>query len=440
MLDIDGVPYFPFKLISHGDEWQFVDPVAGHELDVNSSAYWLLGMCDGYRTWGEIVTELGQAYRVRPSEVVASAEPILLGLVQQGALWWRRRRMLFRPTPAPLAVLWNLTDRCNLACRHCVVGAGARTTPELPLETCHRLVAEFAQFGVQQLILSGGEPLMRRGFFDIAEHAAQLGLGLQIATNATLLDRGIAQRLARLGANAQVSLDGATPAVHDRFRGVPGAWAKAVAGARELKAAGVPFITAAAVTKHNLAEVPDLYALAAELGAQAFRILPFVPMGRGGTARTLEVTPDEMHGVVADLVRARENGGLPVVSMEFECTFRPPPGPADPEAAIGCGGATAYCTLTADGEVLPCNFFAGAQAENVNERDFAWIWQNSRFLNYFRSLTVSDIKGACQRCAWLADCRGSCIAASFSHGDIFQANCHCWVANPRPAPDSKRSA
>jgi radical SAM protein with 4Fe4S-binding SPASM domain len=302
---------------------------------------------------------------------------------------------------------------------------------------------ELAAFGVQQLILSGGEPLMRPDLIEIAEHAARQGLSLQIATNGTLISRQIANRLAAIGADAQVSLDGATPEVHDAFRQVPGSWARTVQGIRHLVTAGVPVMVAAVVTKMNAGQIPALYDLAAERGAHSFRILPFVPFGRGQAVRELELSPQEMRNVTDDLLQRRDQGGLPVVSMEFECTFSSPPQErAAPQTRIGCDGAVAYCTITSNGEVLPCNYFAGAEAYNVKEHRFAWIWENSRFLNYFRSLTVSDIRGACQDCAWLPTCRGSCIAANFAHGDVFQANCHCWLvaaeAMDSPTPCRER--
>ena len=437
MFDVDAIPCFPLKLTPDGDGWLIRNPITGAEHELNQTAYWLLRLCDGYCTWGEIVAELGRAYQASRAQVTALSEPLLRVLTDDGVLWWRRQRMHWWRLPPPTAVLWDLTAGCNLSCRHCVVSAGPSNPSnngELSLDECRRLADELAAFGVRQLILSGGEPLMRGDFFEIAEHAASRGLSLQIATNATLITERAAERLAAIGADAQVSLDGATPEVHDDFRQVPGTWKRAVRGIRHLVAAGVPVMVAAAVTKANVDQIPALYDLAADLGAHTFRILPFVPFGRGGTARELEVSPQEMREVTVYLRQRRDEGGLPVAPMEFECTFAPPSQErADPQTRVGCDGAAAYCTITSSGEVLPCNFFAGVEAENVREHNFAWIWENSRFLNYFRSLTVSDIHGACQSCAWLPVCRGSCIAPNFAHGDIFQANCHCWLVNATAA-------
>lgn len=430
MFDIDAVPSFFFKMIPDQDGWFIRNPLTENEHKLNRDAYWLLRLCDGKRTWNEIVEQLSQAYQTSNSQIAELSGPLVRQLFEEGLLWWRHQRMRRWRLPPPAAVLWDLTAKCNLRCRHCVVSADSSKSGELSLDECHKLVDDLAAFGVQQLILSGGEPLMRRDFFEIATHAASQGLHLQLATNATLVTKQIATRLTAIrGVDAQVSLDGATPEVHDDFRQVPGTWERTVRGIRNLVKTGVPVMVAAVVTKANIDQIPALYALAADLGAHTFRILPFVPFGRGGTARELEVSPEEMRDVTAYLYQRRNEGGLPVAPMEFECTFGPPPAKsADQQARIGCDGAAGYCAVTADGEVLPCNFFAGVEAENVRENNFAWIWEHSDFLNYFRSLTISDIDGACQECSWLPNCKGSCIAANFAHGDIFQSNCHCWVA------------
>jgi radical SAM protein with 4Fe4S-binding SPASM domain len=428
----DAVPYFPLQTIHNGDVWVVRDVVNGGEHELNDDAHRLLRLCDGCRTWGEIVAELTRVYQTGNAQVTELSEALLRELTDSGVLWWRQQPLEWqRPLP-PTAVLWDLTAACNLSCRHCVVSAGRSAEDELSLDECHQLTDELADLSIEQLILSGGEPLLRPDFFAIAEHAARRGLAQQIATNGTLVTKETARRLADIGVNAQVSLDGATAAVHDEFRQVPGTWKRAVRGIGHLVEAGVPVMVAAAVTKLNVQEIPALYDLAAELGAHTFRILPFVPSGRGATALELEVSPQEMQEVTVYLAGRQDEGALAVAPMEFECTLAAPPGDrADPRTRIGCDGARAYCTVTSTGELLPCNFFAGVEAGNVREHGFLWVWENSRFLSYFRSLTVSDLHDICRSCGWLSVCRGSCIAANLAHGDIFQSNCHCWVAEER---------
>lgn len=430
MINRKSVPYFPFSFVRENDVWVLHNPLFGIEEELNQVAYWVLKLCDGYRTLEEVATELSGAYGESEDEILRRIEPMLSQFTDEGLLWWRNRRMTWWRLPPPMAVLWDLTSSCNLRCRHCVVSAGPSCHDELSNEDCRRLIDEMSTFGVNQLILSGGEPMLRPDFFDIARYAASKGLSLQVATNGTLIDEGAAKELSRIGACAQVSLDASIPEIHDDFRQVSGSWDRTVQGIRQLVKEKVPITLASVVTSCNVDDIPQLYELAADLGVHTFRILPFVPSGRGDSIRDLEISPARMKELTGHLLEKKEEVGLDIAPMEFECTFSlPPEENTDKDTRLGCDGGVAYCTITSKGEVLPCNYFVGAEAENVKEKDFEWIWHNSRFLNYFRSLVVSDLHGECGECSWLSVCRGSCVAANFSHGDIFQSNCHCWLVH-----------
>ncbi|WP_340818348.1 PqqD family peptide modification chaperone [Methanolobus sp. WCC4] len=426
------VPYFPFRINKEDELWVIRNPLTGQENELNEAAFWMLKLCDGYRTLDEIINDISTAYRTDSDTAYAMSAPLLEKLTGDGVLWWRKGRLNYWKVPAPAGVLWDLTSRCNLRCKHCVVSAGEAGRDELSLDECHRLIDQFAEFGIGQLILSGGEPMVREDFFDIAEYATEKGLLIQVATNGTLIDESAAQRLASIGASTQVSFDSSEPAIHDDFRQHSGSWLRTKKGIEHLKKAGVPVTLAVTVTTMNIDDVPHIYEMAKDMGVQTFRILPFVPFGRGKYADELEVSPARMGELTEFLHSKRDEDGLNIAPMEFECTFSPPPEQGiDNDTRIGCDGAISYCTVNSSGEVLPCNYFSGADAENIREHDFRWIWDNSRFLNYFRSLKATDVKGSCQECSWLPVCRGSCIAANFAHGDMFQSNCHCWLVNEK---------
>lgn len=428
MYDTEKVPYFPFTFRYETGDWIIKNPLNKQERRINISAYRLLQHCNGSHTWGEIIHELSTKYQDSESSIHTHAEPFLSALTTEGMLWWSNQKIAWWPQPPPVFILWNITNRCNLRCLHCAVGSGAPGNDELSLEECKKFIDDAAAYGVNYLILSGGEPLVRRDFFSIADYAYEKGITFQLATNGTLITKEKARHLASLDACAHVSLDAVNPRTHDQFRQSSGAWKRTTEGIRHLVDAGVPVIVGAVVTRMNIREIPDLYRFSDQLGDVTFRILPFIPYGRGKDQQDLEVTPQEMRTLAATLLEMKKTMKNDLVSMEFECTFgETPEERPDPHSHIGCAGAISYCEVMADGSVFPCSFFDGVKTENIREIPFPWIWENSRFLNYFRSLTVSDIKGSCQKCNWLSQCRGSCIAANFIHGDIFQSNCHCWL-------------
>lgn len=163
-------------------------------------------LCDGYNKFDEIIIKLARNYQIDSEKVTDLVKPLLELLTGEGMIWWRSQRMQFWNFPPPMAVLWDLTSHCNLCCSHCDMSVGMPDNDELSLEESFHLIDDLANFRVQELILSGGEPLMRPDFLDIAQYAAGKVLILQIATNCTLITREIAGCLATIQASAQVSL------------------------------------------------------------------------------------------------------------------------------------------------------------------------------------------------------------------------------------------
>ena len=145
----------------------------------------------------------------------------------------------------PYVVSWNLTYRCNLACEHCYLDAGAAPLvstenfadrSELGTEECFRVIDEIATFAPECLtILTGGEPLLRRDILEIVQRAAERELWVVVGTNGVLITENVAQRLAEAGARGlSLSLDALDPDRHDGFRKVRGAWRNTVEGAEIL--------------------------------------------------------------------------------------------------------------------------------------------------------------------------------------------------------------
>lgn len=426
------VPYFPLKIEQQGDRWQVHNPVDEETYWLNDHGWYLLQLCNGYNTFDEIVQLISNQYRTSLQPCRDGINSILDPLTESGMIWWRKERMRWIRTPPPQSVFWELTWACNHSCLHCVVSGGKKDSRELMTEECKRLADELARLGLKSIAFSGGEPLLREDFFEIAEHVSRLGIATQIATNGTLVDEGVARQLKRLDFNVQITLNGSSPQTHDRFCGMENAYEKAVNGVTFLNRAGVPTTIATVATKANVSDIPDTVDTAIRLGAESFRLIPFIPSGRGKRNRELELEPTVMKELTQYLMARREEGDITITPMEFEHTFSEPPGGAvDPSVQLGCNGATTYCTIGATGEVLPCSYFSGVKAEDVRNKPFGWIWSNSRFLNYFRSLKVADIEGPCQTCRWLSVCRTGCRAANRAYGDLFGSNRHCWVACER---------
>jgi uncharacterized radical SAM superfamily Fe-S cluster-containing enzyme len=128
---------------------------------------------------------------------------------------------------APFLVVWDYTNLCNLKCKHCYANAGKFANDELTTEQKYEVVDQLDKAGVVAIAFSGGEPLMRKDLFEIASYTKEKGMYASIATNGTLISKGVAKKLKKIGIDyVEISLDHVNPVIHDRFRGVRGAWKK----------------------------------------------------------------------------------------------------------------------------------------------------------------------------------------------------------------------
>ncbi|MBY9004969.1 MAG: radical SAM protein [Candidatus Lokiarchaeota archaeon] len=428
--NLNYFPFFPIKFERNENKYFVKNPITGIHYGLNRDTFRLLNLCDGQHTYSEIISKLNRIYHTKPDRIVSKSKKILNILSDEGIVWSRRTSMKKWQLTPPNTIFWNLTNRCNLSCVHCAVSAGKSNKLELDLDESYQFIDEISKLGVQNIMFTGGEPMIDASkFFKIAEYARSHDLSLQLATNGTLITKRIALMLKKLSINIHISLDGATSMVHDKIRRISGAWEKTRSGIKHLREFDVQFLIATVVTKINIHQIPLIYEFAIKLGAQSFRIIPFIPFGRGRQIIDLEVDPKEMKELCINMRNREKKSKLQIKPMAFECLLYPPLEYSDSEGQIGCKGARHYCTLTSTGEILPCNYFIGVKADNIREHNFNWIWKNSNFLNYFRSLTNSDIQGKCQSCSWLSNCRGGCIAVNFAHKNIFQSNYQCWLNN-----------
>lgn len=317
---------------------------------------------------------------------------------------------------------WNVTKRCNLKCAHCYLGAGKPGKEELSTEEALGVIEQMGQAGTQLLILSGGEPLMRRDVFQLASHAAARGIAVVIGTNGLLMGTSTVQRLKEAGVRGVgISVDSLDASKHDAFRGVPGAWERAVRGLRRCIAAGVPALVQATAFPWNYREIPDLIEFASAEGAAGFTLYFLVCTGRGETLTDLAPEQyEEAQGWVIEgqaryphlMVRARcaphiirlaHQRGSPLVS------------------SAGCLAGTLYGRIGPEGQVTPCPYLP-MQVGNVRESSLAQIWADASLLRQLRS---PQLTGRCAACQFRRDC-GGCRARAFATtGDLWGEDPYC---------------
>jgi MoaA/NifB/PqqE/SkfB family radical SAM enzyme len=296
------------------------------------------------------------------------------------------------------SVSWNLTQRCNLECAHCYMSAhaGADTRGELSTEECRRVIDEIA--GVNPnvfLILTGGEPFLRKDLFEIAGYAAAKKFTTVFGTNGVLLREKEAKAMREhhvLGAS--ISLDSTDRAKHDAFRRSPGAWDGAIRATRVLTDEGLDFSLHMSVTDWNVAEVPAMIDLAKTLGAKVLNFFFLVRTGRGRDITDIDAAAYER--VLTYLAKTQGVGSGPPGFVQrmlgmaggpaapaFEDPWSTPVGHADgllirakcaphfrrilyelnPSSPLlknyahgSCPAGKYYCRITPLGEVTPCPY------------------------------------------------------------------------------------
>jgi len=198
----------------------------------------------------------------------------------------------------PFLVVWNFTNRCNLRCKHCYQDATEEfISRELTTSEALEAVDVMDEAGVAYVAMSGGEPLIRRDFFRVAERIKERELAFSLATNGTLLSKDTAEMLVDLDCLfVQVSLDGMREA-HDSFRGAR-CFDGVVEGIRNAVDSGMTVGVSMAVTRHNIDDVGGVIDLTEELGADIFMHYNFIPVGRGMDITDQDISPEEREALL----------------------------------------------------------------------------------------------------------------------------------------------
>jgi len=346
---------------------------------------------------------------------------------------------------APLVVVWNYTNLCNLRCRYCYQSAGKSLEDELSFEEKIELINQMVEANVAFLAFSGGEPIMEKRFFDVLKYASQF-MHTSIATNGTLLaDKRLVDRIAECGArNVFVSLDGASAETHDFIRG-EGSFEKTIAGIKNLVAneklhVGINMV----VTRRNLHEVPLVLELARDLGVNSFSHYNFIPTGRGKEDYEDDLTAEEREellNLLFDWHMKREETGLNIISTSpiyariiYDRTGGESSGlfhyTTDKAMAIkgiisyagGCGAGRVYAAVQPNGKVTPCVFMPDVIIGDVREERFVEIWRNSELCKKMvdrdhYNFVCPDYKYVC----------GGCRARAYAYGDILGADPKCVI-------------
>ncbi|RJQ51005.1 MAG: radical SAM protein [Actinobacteria bacterium] len=304
-----------------------------------------------------------------------------------------RRRQTGEATP--LEVTLELTHRCNLHCVHCFLD-GSRQADDLDTEQVKSVLDQLADAGTVAVAFTGGEALLRRDFLAVAEHAQRRGLFHSVQTNGTLLGKETVRGLAATNpVKVEVSLYGATPAVHDFTTTTPGSFERSVRAIGMLAGEGIRTVVNTTVMTHNCHQVRSMQALAECLGAH-YSPDPMLAPAFGGSGGGLRYRCDsgQLRGFILDR------------GWRKACdSTRAAPSSTD---RLICSAGVSKCAISPVGEVYPCVLWRQG-AGSLRQAPFSKIWAGRAFAER-RSTSVSDLRvcpdcrlrGVCVRCPGFA--------------------------------------
>lgn len=362
------------------------------------------------------------------------------------------RTLHLDPAQRPFIVIWEVTRACALACAHCRADAITRRNPlELSTQEGKALLDDLASLGAPRpiVVLTGGDPFEREDLAELVRHGHEAGLPMALSPSVTpRLTSDALVELRAAGATAvSLSLDGATPATHDAFRGFEGVHADTLVAAAEVRSAGLRLQINTTVTRDNAHELPALLETVMDLGAGLWSVFFLVPTGRGEHLAALDAdgvedvlmwlasvagrvpvkTTEAPHFRRVMLQRAeaggdppgyrpgplgvqlREDTGAPAADVAPE---RSGSGPRRPPLDVNAGRGFAFIDHL--GSVYPSGFLP-VSAGSVRKQLFTEIYRSSELLRSLRDPEL--LKGRCGVCEYREVCGGSRSHAYAVTGD-----------------------
>jgi radical SAM protein len=360
---------------------------------------------------------------------------------------------------APCLAIWEVTQSCDLACKHC--RAAAQPIPhhdQLTTAEGKALIDQIAELQVPIFVLTGGDPLKRADVFELIRYASDKGVKVAVTPSATpLLTRESIFKMKEAGlVRLGISLDGSTPEIHDTFRGLPGAWARTIQAIEWANEAGVPIQVHTTISRHNADDLDNLCALFEKLAIVMWTVFFLVPVGRGQLGDLLSGEEfEQVFGKIYELSRRVDFQIKTTEAMHYRRYLlqhkleerrlghgHPHATPHEYEAGTpqidaqtrAAGWATrrvndgkGFLFVSHIGNVYPSGFLP-IHAGNIRERPLAEIYRNAPIFKALRD--TSRLEGKCGACDYKEICGGSRARAFALTGDPL-AQEPCCIYQPK---------
>ena len=402
----------------------FIDPKSPNWVSVNHTGAEALKLCNGKNSLSDVQNAIIKKHglsnkkkaKQEVSEFLTAAR--LLEFVSDKKFetpdYPGRGKVI---APKKLDELWiYFTLACNLRCKHCLVDAGKVLKNELTVDEFRKVVDESIKLGVKRFYITGGEPFIKEGVFDLMKYITKTKKReLIVLTNATLFDdKKIAQlkKLAGPELLVQVSLEGPNAKTHDKLRG-KGSFDAAVNGIKKLMSIGIIPIVSTAISKLNEKDIAKTSRFLSKLGIQEHNVLWMHAKGRGvDHMNELFVPSDNIAKAMKTLKKEYKEKEIIFDNVEsLKVRVRTKRGRKNDL----CNNCFEKVCVNSDGNVYPCASLNGDKhfnAGSVRKRSLKDIWLDSKVMQKGRNNSVQD-KAECSECYLEFFCGGGCTSHSY---------------------------
>ncbi len=350
---------------------------------------------------------------------------------------------------SPFLVIWETTQACDLACKHCRASAQPNRHPdELTTAEAKKLLDDVRRFGPIIFVFSGGDALKRPDILELVEYGANLGLRMAITPATTpLCSREMIQKLKDAGlSRLAISLDGSNPGIHDEFRQVDGSFQHGLRILRTAQEVGLSTQVNTVVARHNLDDFDALCELMTEVGIVFWEVFFLVPMGRAkpedvASAEAFESVFHRLYDLSATApfdIKATAAPQYSRVVLQRKVAERRAGTRSEASDVLtdgvahsladgigrarGVNDGDGFLFVSHTGDIFPSGFLP-VSAGNLRTHDLLDVYRNS---DLFRSLRDrSSFKGKCGVCEYLPVCGGSRSRAYAVTGDYLEAEPFC---------------
>ena len=307
---------------------------------------------------------------------------------------------------APIFAWWDITKTCNFHCKQCYSESGKASENELTTKEVFSIIEQLAENKIFYIYFLGGEPLMRKNFFQILNKCQKCGITTMMSTNGWFVTQDIAKQLCETGIRiVRVSIDGATAKTHDKIRGMTGSFEKALQALETLRKAGIPNVgVSPTLLTDNYLEVDKIIDLALSYDVNEVQVVQLCSTGRGKNLNALNLEQfKKARQLVKQSLESHPKNHITATEgiLRKQCERCVSKRAAMP-SFIGCPGGRSCMAINEIGDVSPCILYR-KHAGSFRKNTFQEIWHNSLLFDSMR-----EIKKGCQDCAYAGVCAGEC--------------------------------